>query len=80
MIPHRSGTTTQAWRTNVEICPITSGLETKMTRPTWDKMCQDRRRAAKVKEMQNSGDPHAKFCRKCKGQIVPAELTFIEIN
>lgn len=80
MIPHRSGTTTQLWRTHVEICPITSGLETKMLRATWDKMCLSRRMAAKAKETQNSGDPHAKFCRKCKGQIVPAELTFIEIN
>jgi hypothetical protein len=51
-----------------------------MTRATFDKMCQDRRRAAKAKEMQNSGDPHAKICQKCKGKIVPAELTFIEIN
>jgi hypothetical protein len=51
-----------------------------MTRPTFEKMCQDRLMAANAKEMQNSGDPHAKFCRKCKGKIVPAELTFIEIN
>ena len=79
MIPHRSGTTAQVWRAHVEICPITSGLETKMTRPTFKKMCQDRLMAAKAKEVQNSGDPHAKFCRKCKGQIVPAELTFIEV-
>lgn len=79
MIPNRSGTTTQLWRAHVDMCPITSGLETKMARATFDKMCQDHRRAAKAKEMQNSGDPHAKFCRKCKGQIVPEELTFIEI-
>jgi len=80
MIPNRSCTTTQLWRTNIEICPITSGLETKMTRATFGRMCADRRRAAKAKEDQNSGDPHAKFCLECKGQIVPAELTFIEIN
>lgn len=80
MIPHRSGTTTQLWRTHIEVCPITSGLETKMLRATWDKMCLARRRSAKSKESQNSGDPFVKFCRKCKGKIVPAELTFIEIN
>ena len=79
MIPHRSGTTTQLWRTHVDICPITSGLETKMTRPTFDKLCLARRRSAQVKEMQNSGDPYSVWCRECKGNIVPAELTFIEI-
>ena len=73
-------TTTQAWSAHVQICPITSGLETKMTRQTWDRLCQARRRAAKVKEMQNSGDPHAKFCLKCKGKIVPEELIFVDIN
>jgi hypothetical protein len=72
-------TTTQAWRAHFQICPITSGLETKMPESTYRRLCNNHRRSAKSKELIDSGDPYAKFCRECKGKIVPVELTFIEI-
>ena len=80
MIPHRSGTTKQAWRAHVEICPVTSGLETRMTRNGFATMCAKFRASAKKKENQNSADPHAKWCKKCRGKVHPVELEFIEIN
>ncbi len=80
MIQPRAGITRQEWRAHLQICPITSGLETKMTRNGFSSMCDRFRAAAKKKENQNSGDPHAKFCRKCRGKIIPVELEFIEIN
>ncbi len=81
MIANRAGTTKQAWRAHVQICPVTSGLETKMTCNGFSLMCAKFRKAAKTKDSQpNSGDPYAKWCRKCKGKILPAELEFIEIN
>jgi len=73
-------TTTQAWRAHVQICPITSGLETRMLESTYLRLCKDRQKAARTKEEMDSGDPYSVWCRECKGNIVPAELTFIEID
>ena len=80
MLVARSGITKQEWRAHVQICPVTSGLETKMTKAGFKKICDRYRRAAKDKENQNSADPYAKWCRKCKGKIVPGDLEFIEIG
>lgn len=80
MIPNRGTTSRQKWRTHVQICPITSGLETKMTRNGFAILCEKYRLQSKAKDVQDSCDPHAKWCKKCKGQILPEELEFIEIN
>lgn len=58
-------------------CPLTCGLQTRMTEYGFSKACAARlERVKKLAEVASS-DPHAAWCRECKGQKRPAELEII---
>lgn len=58
-------------------CPLTCGLATRMTEDGFNRAC-----LAKLEQMSklaavNSTNPHAAFCRECRGRNRPAELEII---
>lgn len=62
----------------VQGCPITCGLETRMTMDAFSALCKTKR-AARVWGGGGRVPAH-KYCQKCGGSVVPPEITFIELE
>jgi hypothetical protein len=51
-----------------------------MGRATWDRMCSYHLKRSRSRKIRSAidNDPVSKFCRRCRGQIVPNELELID--
>lgn len=60
-------------------CPLTNGLETRMTRDCFERSCKARRTMlAKNTRNQTTTIHDQYFLKTCRGQIIPPGLEFIE--
>ena len=74
------GLNTARKKMTVKMCPGTGGNPTRVTRSAWEKVCAyhlKRSRARRIKSATEN-DPVAKFCRRCKGKMLPKELEIID--
>ncbi len=64
----------------IKQCPITGGLPTRMTRSTFERMCNGQRDGLK-KQGNFAGKRSRKtWCEVCRGKQIPAEVEFIEVE
>lgn len=61
-------------------CPLTCGLPTRMTEYGFSKACAARLERIKKLAEVSSTDPHAAYCRECKGENRPVELEIISME
>ncbi|MDY0013868.1 MAG: hypothetical protein RBS40_13365 [Rhodocyclaceae bacterium] len=83
---HGSKQTLNAGGIRVRICPATSNLPTRMTRPAWDALCrstQEREAGAVRSELGCTKNTHGhrrrlNWCAECQGKHLPPGLEFID--
>lgn len=61
-------------------CPLTCGLPTRITEGGFARACAVRMARLEKLAAVNSTDPHAAFCRECKGAKRPEELEIISME
>ena len=64
-------------RMELQQCPLTCGLPTRMTADGFSRACAARLERIKKLAEVSSTDPHAAWCRKCLGKMRPAELEIV---
>ena len=64
----------------LRVCPVTAGNPTRLSMATWERMCAHHLKRARARKIPSAVDKDmlSKFCRKCKGKMMPKELEIID--
>lgn len=64
----------------LRVCPVTAGNPTRLSMATWERMCAHHLKRARARKITSAVDKDmlSKFCRKCKGKMMPKELEIID--
>lgn len=69
---------TLAQKTYLERCPVTQGQQTRMKMSSFSIICEQRQKLAHSKNRSAFAvDIASKFCKTCKGAIIPTELIIL---